>query len=193
MSPPRLGRDRDAIAALEKSIKLRPSPAAYSNLGTAYFRARKFAEAAANYQEAVKYDEKDQLLWNNLGDAYYFGGQHEQAREARQKALVLANEQLQVNPRDAVLQGDVASLYAELGQRKDSLEHLDRSLQFGRGDKDLWYKAAVVYNTLGETPIALECLRKAISAGYSPSTIAKAPTFDNLRENPRFQQLSGAR
>ncbi|HZE23960.1 MAG TPA: hypothetical protein VE054_08200, partial [Blattabacteriaceae bacterium] len=80
-------------------------------------------------------------------------------------------------------------LYALLGQKKESLEHLDRSLQIGRGDKDLWYNAAVVYNDLGNTSMALEFLQKAITAGYSTSTVAKTATFDNLLSNPRFQEL----
>jgi serine/threonine-protein kinase len=188
-----LGRDQEAIAALEKSIKLRPSPAAYSNLGTAYFRARKFADAANSYRAAINYDQKNQLLWANLGSAYHYGGEREPAKAAFEKALVLANEQLQVNPRDAVLHGDVAEIYAMLGQRKESLEHLDRSLQGGRGEKDLWFKAAMVYNDLGETAVALECLQKAISAGYSRSRVVIEPTFDNLRGNPRFQQLLAAK
>jgi len=188
-----LGRDQDAIAALEKSIKLRPSPAASSKLETAYFRARKFKEAATNYREAIKSDQQNEDLWNNLGNSYRFGGQREQSHAAFQQSLVLANEQLKVNPRDAALLGRVASLYAFLGQKSKALEHLDRSLQIGRGDKDLWYNAADVYNDLGETAVALECLQKAISAGYSPSTIAKAPTFDNLRSNPTFQQLTGTK
>ncbi|MGZ4840290.1 MAG: protein kinase domain-containing protein [Candidatus Angelobacter sp.] len=188
-----LGREQDAITALEKSIKLRPSPAAYSNLGTAYFRARRFAEAATDYREALKSDQQNLDLWSNLGDAYFFGGQREQAITAFQKALDLATEQLPVNPKDASLQGAVATLYAQLGQKKKSLAHLDQALQLGRGDKESWFIAADVYNTLGETAVALECLQKAISAGYSRSTITKAPTFDNLRDNPRFQQLVAAK
>jgi eukaryotic-like serine/threonine-protein kinase len=188
-----LGKDQEAITEFEKSIRIRPSPAAYSNLGTAYFRARKYAEAARNYREAINSDERDHDLWNSLGNAYYYGGDREQAKAAFQKALSLANEQLQINPRDASLQGDVASLYALLGQKKESLEHLDRSLQIGRGDKDLWYNAAVVYNDLGNTSMALEFLQKAITAGYSTSTVAKTATFDNLLSNPRFQELLKAR
>ena len=87
----------------------------------------------------------------------------------------------------------MASLYARLGQRKESLEHLDRSLQIGHGDKDLWFNAAVVYNDLGDTPMALEFLQKAITSGYSTSTITKTATFDNLLSNPRFQELLKAR
>jgi serine/threonine protein kinase/Flp pilus assembly protein TadD len=188
-----LGKDQQAIDEFEKSIKIRPSPAAYSNLGTAYFRARKYPEAARNYREAIKSDEHDHDLWNSLGNAYYYGGERNQSKAAFQKALSLANEQLQINPRDASLQGDVASLYALLGQRKESLEHLDRSLQIGRGDKDLWYNAAVVYNDLGNTSMALEFLQKAIAAGYSTSTVAKTATFDNLLSNPRYQELLKAR
>jgi hypothetical protein len=50
-----------------------------------------------------------------------------------------------------------------------------------------------VYNDLGNTSMALEFLQKAITAGYSTSTVAKTATFDNLLSNPRFQELLKAR
>ena len=94
-----------------------------------------------------------------------------------------------MNPKDANLCGDVASMYAMLGDRGNALKYVDRSLELGRGDKELLFNAAVVYNALGETGVALEWLRKALSAGYSPSVVRAAPIFDNLRDNPNFLQL----
>jgi tetratricopeptide (TPR) repeat protein len=184
-----MGRDADAITMFERSIRIRPSPDAYSNLGTAYFRVRRFTDAARNYREAIKYNERAYDMWSNLGSAYYFNHQRQEADQAHRKALELALPGLQVNPKDASLCGDVASIYAMLGDRDNALKYVDRSLELGRGDKELLFNAAVVYNALGETGVALEWLRKALSAGYSPSVVRAAPIFDNLRDNPNFLQL----
>jgi serine/threonine protein kinase/tetratricopeptide (TPR) repeat protein len=184
-----LGRDADAITMFERSISIRPSSNAYSNLGTAYFRVRRFADAAKSYREAIKYDDRSYVMWSNLGSAYYFNRQRKEADEAHRKALALALPQLQVNPNDATLCGDVASMYAMLGDRDKALKYLDRSLELGHGDKDLLFNAAAVYSALGETGVAVEWLRKSLAAGYSPSVVRAAPIFDNLRDNPIFQQL----
>jgi eukaryotic-like serine/threonine-protein kinase len=184
-----LGNYQRAINALEQSIKLRPTAGAYSNLGTAYYQSRHFGDAAHNYQEALKFDEKSSDLWGNLADAYLYSGQKPKAVEAFKKQLTLINEQLQVNPNDAERHGDAAACYAILGDRENALSHLARSLELGHGDKDLLFNAAVVYNDLGDTGVALEWLQKAFTAGYSSSVVRDSPDFDNLRNNPRFQEL----
>ena len=184
-----LGNYPQATSAFEQSIKLRPTAGAYSNLGTAYYQSRRFTDAARNYQEALKFDDKNSDLWGNLADAYLYGGQRPKAVEAFKKQLSLINEQLQVNPNDAERHGDAAACYAILGDRQNALTHLDRSIELGHGDKDLLFNAAVVYNDLGDTGVALEWLQKAFTAGYSASVVRDSPGFDNLRNNPQFQQL----
>jgi Flp pilus assembly protein TadD len=184
-----LGKDNEAISALQQSIKIRPTANAYSNLGTAMFRGRRFAEAASSYREALKLEDNNYQLWGNLADAYFFNGQHDEAIKTYQKELGLMLEQLRVNPNNAVLLGDVAACYGQLGKPADALQNLDKSLQLGHSDKDLLFNAAVVYNELGNTGVALEWLQKAISAGYSRSVVRTAPIFDNLHDNARFQQM----
>ena len=184
-----MGRDQDAVTSLEKSIKIRPSPYAYSNLGTANFRLRRFGEAAKNYHDAIGLDSRNHDYWSNLGDALHFSGQTAQANEAYKKALELAIGESNVNPHDAGLQGDIASLYASLGEKSLAQDYLHRSLRQGTHDKDLLFNAAVVYMDLGEPAVALEWLQKAVDSGYSPSRIQTAPTFDPLHGDPRFQRL----
>ncbi|HEX4008268.1 MAG TPA: protein kinase [Acidobacteriaceae bacterium] len=184
-----LGNYPAAIAAFQQSLKLRPAPGAYANLGTAYYQARKFADAASNYELALHYNQRDPDLWGNLADAYHFSGQQPKALDAFRKQLPLLIDQLKINPRDAVVQGEVASCYAALADKANAESHLALSLQLGRGNKDMLFNAAVVYNDLGETGEALEWLQKAFVAGYSPSIVRDSPEFDNLRGNPQFQQL----
>jgi tetratricopeptide (TPR) repeat protein len=184
-----LGNRADAITALERSLKLRPTAGAYANVGTAYYQSGRFAEAATNYRQAIKFDDKRPDMWGNLASALLYDGQRAQAMDAFRKQLELLKQQLQDNPQDAEQQGDVASCYAILGDRENALAHLSRSLELGRSNKELLFNAAVVYNDLGETGVALEWLQKALTTGYSASIVRDSPSFDNLRNNPQFQQL----
>jgi len=76
-----------------------------------------------------------------------------------------------------------------LGYRREALSYLDRSLQLGHRNKDLLFNAALVYDQLGESGVALEWLEKSLAAGFSLQTVRDAPALDNLRSNPRFQEL----
>ena len=183
------GKDDEATKAFEKSIVIRPSSDAYNNLAIAQFRLHRFKNSVVNFKEALKFDDHNYQTWGNLGDASYYGGDIASAKESYQKAIALAENQLNVNPRDAGVLGDLASYYSMLGDRKQALSYLDRSLQLGKGDKDLLLNAAVVYNQLRETGVALEWLSKALAAGYSRSVIATGAPFDNLHDNPRYQAL----
>jgi tetratricopeptide (TPR) repeat protein len=182
------GKDEEATRALEKSIVIRPSHYAYDDLGVAYFRLRKFDQAARNMQEGLKLEDSDYQAWGNLGDAYYYGGNSSTATESYKKAISLAEQKLKINPRDTDVLSDLAWYWAILGNRSRALDYLDRSL-VGKNDKELLFQAAVVYNQLHETGTALEWLSKALAAGYSKSVVSKTPNLDNLHDNPRYQAL----
>ncbi len=184
-----LGKYPAAIAAFQQSLKLRPAPGAFANLGTAYYQSRRFADAAHNYELALHYNEHDPDMWGNLADADHFSGQQAKAIEGYKKQLVLLSDQLKTNPRDAQLQGEIASCYASLGDKAEATDHLALSLSLGRSNKDLLFNAAVVYNDLGETGEALEWLHRSLVAGYSASIVRDSPEFDNIRTNAQFQQL----
>jgi hypothetical protein len=51
------------------------------------------------------------------------------------------------------------------------------------------FRAALVYNQLGDRQQTLEWLRKAAGAGFSRSTIRDTPDFDPLHSDPRFVTL----
>jgi eukaryotic-like serine/threonine-protein kinase len=184
-----LGDRANAITALQESLKLRPTAGAYANLGTAYYQLRRFAEAAASYHQAIRSNDQNPDLWGNFADALFYSGQQAKAMDTYRTQLKLLNQQLQVNPHDAERQGDVAACYAVLGDKENALAHLSRSLELGHSNKDLLFNAAIVYNDLGQSGVALEWLQKAVAAGYSASIVRESPSFDNLRKNPQFQQL----
>jgi tetratricopeptide (TPR) repeat protein len=183
------GRFLEAIEPLKKSIALRPSYGGYTNLGTSYFGLHKLKDAADAYQEAVKIDPKQYVTWGNLASAQDYSGAKEPALTSYRRAIALANEELKVNPRNSEVLGDLAVYYAGMGDKQQSLKYLGQALQYGHSEKELLATAAQVYNQLGDTGTALEWMTKAISAGYSARKFQDLVAFQNLVDNPRYQEI----
>ncbi len=98
------GQYAQAINVLHRSIEIRPTLEGYSNIGGAYFASRRFADATQMYKQGLELDDRDSLIWGNLGDALYWTpGRRLEAAAAYRKAISLAATKLQVNPRDANL------------------------------------------------------------------------------------------
>jgi len=184
------GKYAEAIPLLEQSLSILPTGNARSNLGTAYFQMRRYAESATNFEEAVKLDEKSYVVWGNLGDAYYWTpGRRPEAAAAYGTAIKLGEEALRVNPRDAQLLSSLAMYHAMRGERKAALEYLGASLRLQPRNPGLLFNAGLTYQQLGETKQALEALEKAVSMGIAPGMLRDTPNFDGLRDNPRFARL----
>jgi eukaryotic-like serine/threonine-protein kinase len=183
------GKYTEAIQPLNESLRIRATPGTYTNLGTAYFHLRNFPEAAKAYAEATRLNDRDYLLWGNLGEAQNFAGNRREAETAYRKAIALAEETLKINPHDPELLKNLANYHVMLGEREPALKYLDQALAYGKSDKEILFSAALIYNRLGETGTALEWLSKALQAGYSLTTVRESPDLDNLRSNPRYQAL----
>jgi serine/threonine protein kinase/tetratricopeptide (TPR) repeat protein len=184
------GNYAEAVPLLERSLSIRSTPDARSNLGTAYFQMRRYAESAANFEEAVKLDQKNYMLWGNLGDAYYWTpGKRSEASAAYRRAIALGKEKMLVNPRDAQLLSSLAMYYAMQGERKAALDSIDASLHLQPNSPDLLFNAGIAFQQLGDTKHALDALERAVSLGVSPQMLRDTPNFDALKDNPRFVRL----
>jgi serine/threonine protein kinase/tetratricopeptide (TPR) repeat protein len=184
------GRYAEAIPLLQRSLEIRRTADATSNLGTAYFQLHRYADSAAAFEESTQLDSKNYLIWGNLGDAYYWApNRREEAAAAYGKGIALGEEKLRVNPRDAEVLGSLAMYHAMRGERRPALQNLDAALGLNPKSPDLLFNAGIVYQQLGDTQRALDALEKAVAAGISPATLRDTPNFDGLRANPRFLKL----
>jgi serine/threonine protein kinase/tetratricopeptide (TPR) repeat protein len=186
-----LGRFLEALEPLKKSIALGPSYAGYTDLGTSYLGLHKLTEAAEAYQQAVKIDPKQYVTWGNLASAQDYSGAKQQAFASYGKAIELASEELKVNPHDVDVLSDLAVYYAGIGKKEQAEKYLGQALQYGHSEKELLATAAQVYNDLGETGLALEWMSKAINAGYSARKFQDLVAFQNLVDNPQYQEIVG--
>jgi tetratricopeptide (TPR) repeat protein len=184
------GKYSESIQVLQRSLEIRPTLEAYSNLGTAFFALRRFSEAAQTYQQGLKLDDRDSLIWGNLGDALYWApGRRPEAAGAYRHAISLATAKLQINPKDSTVLAFRATYNAMADDKGAALADLQQAQQLTPADANVNFRAALVYNHLGDSLRCLASLEKAVDAGYPASAIRDTPDFDHLRDNPRVRQL----
>jgi tetratricopeptide (TPR) repeat protein len=108
---------QDAIDAYRKVLEFNPSAAgALVNLGTIYYRQRKFAEAERYYAEAIAADPEYALAQFNLGNLY-----DEQGRVA--EALEHYGQALALNPNYADAHFNLALLCERMGDALKAVHH----------------------------------------------------------------------
>jgi tetratricopeptide (TPR) repeat protein/TolB-like protein/predicted Ser/Thr protein kinase len=185
-----MGDYAKAIEVLQHAITLSPTPYAYSNLGVAYFNLRRFDDSVTALEHACTATTKDYDSCGNLARAYYWSpSKRSQAPKMYERAIRMAGETLRVNPRDGDIHVLLADYYAMLSNRSQALKHLQEALNLNAEIPEYLAMAAIVHNQFGEKDEALGWLEKARARGYSPAEIRASPELDNLRDEPRFQQL----
>jgi len=168
------GRYAEAIPLLQRSLEIRKTADATSNLGTAYFQLHRYADAAVAYEQSTRLDPQNYVLWGNLGDAYYWApGRRAEAAAVYGKGIGLGEEKLRVNPRDAEVLSSLAMYHAMREERKPALDNLDAALRLSPKSPGLLFNAGITYQQLGDTPRALDSLEKAVAAGDIAGSFAR--------------------
>jgi tetratricopeptide (TPR) repeat protein len=166
------GKYAEAIPLLQRSLEIRKTADATSNLGTAYFQLHRYADSAAAFEQSTQMDPQNYLMWGNLGDAYYWSaGRRGEAIEAYGKAIALGKEKLRVNPRDAEVLSSLAMYHAMRGEQKPALDNLESALRVSPKSPALLFNAGITYEQLGDTQHAIDALEKAVAGGVSPATL----------------------
>ncbi|HMD35626.1 MAG TPA: tetratricopeptide repeat protein, partial [Vicinamibacterales bacterium] len=171
----------NAIGNYEHSIRLEPNAPAYSNLGIAYLRARRYTEAIAAYTEAISRDPQQPSRYRNLADAFKAAGRFDEARDNYAKALALAQRALVVNPRDAVMIALEALCEANLGRHTEARGHAAEAASVGEASGDARFRLTKVYLALDDRPAALAALRAAVAVGYDQKAAREDDDLAPLR------------
>ncbi len=179
----------EAIPQLQKALALAPDAPTYSNLGTAYFFLKDYNQSTKMYEKAVEMTPDDEGLLGNLGDSYRWSGHSDQASAAYGKAISLAFQELQVNPRSAAIMGDLGLLYAKKGDAANALQYTNQARAISPDEVQLMYSEALVKTMIGQPEEALKSLRLALEKGYSAQEAWNDPELQKLQALPQFSQL----
>jgi eukaryotic-like serine/threonine-protein kinase len=182
-----LGKLSEAEANLRASSSLEPYVDTYSALGALAELAGKFDDAAALYKKAIELDADNYQAWGNLGSAYVWGGNREQATQAYRKAAELANAQQSKNPNDPQLAVLLAGFYADSGQGEKSPVLIRKALALSPDDPKIAYRAGEAYEILGQRAKAIPLIARALAQGYHVTEFQRSPELAALRSDPAFQ------
>ncbi len=123
-----------AIAAYKKAIAANPYAAgALVNLGTLYYRMRKFTDAQSHYERAIEADAKYALAHFNLGNLFDETGDIERARTHYETALA-------VNPSYSDAHFNLALLCERSGHALQAVGHWKAYLKLDNGSS--WARVA---------------------------------------------------
>jgi serine/threonine protein kinase/Tfp pilus assembly protein PilF len=177
------GRFDEAIAEMKQAHELDPAGLS-SNLalGWVYTKARRYDDAIAQFRRTLDLNPNLALTRRELAWAYTFKGMYEEAlAEYRKLGL----------PTDSML----AYLYAVSGRRAEALKMIRDLERRGlerqrRGEYTSPYHMAVPYAGLNDKEKALALLEQGYKVRDGNMWITKVElSFDNLRSDPRFQDL----
>jgi serine/threonine-protein kinase len=174
----------------KKSLAIRTNADAYCNLGTIYFFEKYYRQAADMYENGIALGQNDYVIWGNLGDAYRNLPEFkDKARAAYQTAIRLVNEQLRINPRDALLHSCLAVYYAMAGQATSSLAETSRAKELSANDVTVLLNAALVYELADKRGQALSVLKKYFALSGQQLPVDQEPLFTKLRNDPGYATL----
>jgi serine/threonine-protein kinase len=182
-----LGRDDDAVAALQHALEIKPDSDVYTNLGTILFYQGKYDRAVPAFEKAVDLGANDYDSWGNLGDAYRWStNKKDQAKPAYQHAIQLAREEIAKDPNQTAVRVNLAAYLAKIGDKDGALKELKPVEQAHNPDPSGLYTTGLVYELCGKRDQALDALLAAVNAGQDLNDIKNEPEFVSLRADPRY-------
>ncbi len=176
------GRRTEAIEAYRRSIEIRPTYAAYSNLGVALLEDGRYEESAQAIRSALELSPRDFRLWGNLTAALgQIPGKAQEKMEACLQAMSFGEETLAVNPNNAGLLAKLAQLESQCGDPERAIRYADRALAETGHDVQVLLDVAVALATVGEPERACTTLQLALDQGLDPDMVRRDPSIENLK------------
>jgi tetratricopeptide (TPR) repeat protein len=180
-----MGRFDEAINEIKRARELDPlSIIINTDVGEMLYYARRYDEAIAVYRSSLEMDPNFGVAHYLLAYAYEHKGMYEEAIREFQKAL------LTHAPSAKHLRGWLGRCYAAMGKKDEAVKILDELKTLPTRAPGMPLQMASIYGALGDKDQAFEWLERAYEEhDYDMIQITMDPRHDNLRSDPRFQDL----
>jgi TolB-like protein/Tfp pilus assembly protein PilF len=178
------GRLEEAVAEERRAVELEPlSPSTNLVLGAWLFFARQYDQAVEQFRKTLELDPNIVRPRELLVFVYAHKGMYAEAMAECEKIRPLPGGNL-------VSRALLGYVYALAGKRDEALSILEELKPLLEGNLLLLYRAALLCAALNERDQAFELLNKACDERFALMIYFQVyPAFDNLRSDPRFQDL----
>lgn len=175
---------------LARAIELDPTLfEAYYFFARACWAQGKLEQAAQYFLEANRVRPEDFQSLILLSNVYDGLGHRENQVAAARRALDIIMRHLQLYPHDVRARYMGAGALVVVGERERGREWLEETLA-STDDPGAFYNVACSFVHLGEYERALDCLDRAVAAGFAHREwMENDPDLAPLKGNPRFTAL----
>jgi DNA-binding winged helix-turn-helix (wHTH) protein/TolB-like protein/tetratricopeptide (TPR) repeat protein len=180
-----VGRRDESVQEMKRALELDPvSLQINGDLGAVLLDAYRPDEAIKYLKAALEMDQDSPEAHFTLGRAYRQKGDFEQSITELERARELSHD------RPDVL-SHLGNAYALAGKTAKAMSILSQLSATPKENYGSPYHLAIVFVGLGEREKALAALEAAVSQGDSGllAGLKADPTFDPLRNEPRFQKI----
>jgi tetratricopeptide (TPR) repeat protein len=178
-----MGRIDEAISEGEKAQRYAPLDlASYADLPLLYAYAGRYDQAIETARRGIELDEAYWYAHVALGLAFERKGQFPEAIAEMERAHSLDTN----NP---WVTGYLGYVYAKAGKTTEAQKVLDQLKELSKSHWVSPFNMAIVYAGLNEKDRAFEWISKAIEARGLLALARVEIGFDNLRGDPRFNDL----
>jgi eukaryotic-like serine/threonine-protein kinase len=179
-----MGRHLEAFAAMKKSQELDPLSLIISvAIGWAFYMARRYDDAIEQLQRTVELDPNYPVTYWILGLLLRKMGRYELAIAEGEKGVKLSGG-------SSLMRAALAQTFATAGRRKKAIQILDDLTKLAKQKYAAPYFFAGIHVGLGEGDRAIEYLEKSYEEhSHWLMYLHIDPSMDDLRSNPRFQDL----
>jgi tetratricopeptide (TPR) repeat protein len=152
------------------------SAESYLIFGSLRLAGKEFADAIKDFSAAVSLNPRLPLLHSQLGNAYFYSGDREQAKKE-------FKEELTINPRDFNANYRLGRLLREDGNLVDAAAHLQTALQLRPDDTSSLYERAQLLQSQGKTERAVDCLEQVVrqAPDFTPAHVLLARLYYKLK------------
>lgn len=180
----------DAERALKKSVELSPSYQAYANLGALYLTEQRYGESVSSTENALKFNDHDYTVWNNLVLAYQWLNNKDKAEAARRRMLTLLEQEVKMKPQDAEAQAELAVLNARYGLTSEAESRIQTALALAPDDPSVLADVGKADELLGKRSQAISEMQKAVQKGFALDQLRGDPELTALISDPKFTSSS---
>jgi tetratricopeptide (TPR) repeat protein len=154
------------------------SAESYFIFGSLRLAAKDFNDAIKDFIAAVSLNSRLPLLHSQLGNAYFYSGNREQAKSE-------FTEELKINPRDFNANYRLGRLLREDGDLEDAAAHIQTALQLRPDDTSTLYEKAQLLQSRSETEMAVDCLETVVrkAPDFTPAHVLLARLYYKLKRS----------
>ena len=161
-------KEAENINYLKENVKLDPnSHVKWSMLGEAYYKNRKLKKALSCFNKAVKLKDDYLLAIENVAKINC-------ELERYDKARIYIRNIVIINPESLLAYSLLGRVYRKTGNYLDAIKAYKKAITLNPDDETcggFWNNLGVVYNTIGETGLAINSYAQALRLYTDTSTV----------------------